>query len=341
LIGIEIRPSNPKESNMTTKTVAAPAQPKATPHLTTLPVELLAAVDVVNQRVRDCVRLDAALDACGPERLRLTSEHAETEAKIGSLEADLALADRGSKIEAASLASIDKLTLELAAIEREHKRIDARELALEAQGEPLDEKLASAVTDLRRELGFFSTELCEAIAAEFRASLPPLLVARAKLQALATLNPSVRDGLWDSHLIDPTCGYEHLLRDGPRHQLCADEDMLASQHPDATIAGEALSTLLKPVTQALAAGRRQPFRSLRERRQSRTYEGLRGYEIVQRSAGLPDNGPPAPLKAPVPSIEEQMRTYQVKSDSSGARSRGAIADANIGAQLVENSMRGG
>jgi hypothetical protein len=60
---------------MINKTVAAPAQPKATPHLTTLPPELLVAVDAVNQRVRDCVRLDAALDACGPERLRLTGEH--------------------------------------------------------------------------------------------------------------------------------------------------------------------------------------------------------------------------------------------------------------------------
>jgi len=326
---------------MTTKIVAAPVQPKATPYLTTLPVELLDAVDAVNQRIRDCVRLDAALDACGPERLRLTSERAETSAKLGLLEADLALADRGSNIEAACLANIDTLTIAISSIEREHKRIDARELALEAQGEPLDEKLAQAVTDLRREVGYFSATLREVIAQEFRASLPPMLVARARLNGLATLgDASVRDSLWDSRLIDPTSGYQHLLRDGPRHQLSADEDMLASQHPDATIAGEALSILLKPITMALAAGRRPPFRSLRERRQSQGYNGVRGYEIVQRSGGLPDNGPPAPLKEPVPSIDEQMRTYQVKSDSSGARSGGTNADMNFGAQHTANLMRG-
>jgi hypothetical protein len=337
LIGIEIRPSHAKELTMITKTVAAPAQPKATPPVTTLPPELLVAVDAVNQRVRDCVRLDAALDACGPERLRLTGEHAETSAKLASIEADLALADRGSNVEVAALAASDQLTIVLSSIEREHKRTDARELALEAQGEPLDEKLAQAVTDLRREMNIFIATLCEAIAQEYRAVLPPLLVARARLNALATLDPSARDSLWDSHLIDPTSRYQHLLLDGPRRRLYADEDMLAREHPDATIAGEALASLLKPVLQALAAGRRQPFRSLRERRIATSYEGTRGYEI---RTGRPDAVPAAPPKPPVPSIEEQMRTYQVKSDSSGARSSEPyVVNLNIGSQLLENSMK--
>jgi hypothetical protein len=142
--------------------------------------------------------------------------------------------------------------------------------------------------------------------------------------------------LWDSHLIDPTSRYQHLLLDGPRRQLYADEDMLASQHPDADAAGEALATLLQPVAKALTAGRRPPFRSLRERRMTTSYEGTRGYEI---RTGRPDAVPAAP-KPPVPSIEEQMRTYQVKSDSSGAPSRGSNADMNFGAQYTANLMRG-
>jgi len=40
LVEFEIPPSHAKELNMTTKTVAAPAQPKSTPNLTALPVEL-------------------------------------------------------------------------------------------------------------------------------------------------------------------------------------------------------------------------------------------------------------------------------------------------------------
>jgi hypothetical protein len=321
---------------MITKTVAAPARPKATLPVTTLPPELQAAVDAVNQRVRDCVRLDAALDACGPERLRLTSEHAETSAKLASIEADLALADRGSNVEVAALAASDQLTIALSSIEREHKRIDARELALEAQGEPLDQKLGQAVTDLRREMSYFSTELREAIAQEYRTALPALLIARAKLRALSAIAPSVQDGMWDSRLIDPESRYSHSIHAGPRHQLSANEDMLAIELPDATIASAALSTLLQPITLALAAGRRSPFRNLRERRMATSYEGTRGYSI---STGRPDAVPAAPPK--VPSLEEQARTYQVKSDSSGGRSRGEIADVNIGAKLVENSMRGG
>jgi hypothetical protein len=173
-----------------------------------------------------------------------------------------------------------------------------------------------------------------------RSGIPRKLAAIAgrsrKASAISTLVPSVRDGLWDSHLIDPTCGYQHLLRDGPRHQLRASEDLLATAHRDATIAGEALETLLKPVAQALGASCRSPFRSLRERRMATSYEGIRGYSI---STGRPDAVPAAP-KPPVPSIEEQKKNDQVKSDSSGARTRGESADMNFGAQYTANLMRG-
>jgi hypothetical protein len=153
---------------------------------------------------------------------------------------------------------------------------------------------------------------------------------------LATLDPSVRDSLWDSHLIDPTSRYQHLLLDGPRRQLYADEDMLASQHPEADVAAAVLTNLLQPVAKALAAGRRPPFRSLRERRMATSYEGTRGYEI---RTGRPDAVPAAPPK-PAPPLEVEMRNYRVQSDSSGGRSRGAVADMNIGAQITANLMRG-
>jgi hypothetical protein len=276
---------NVKELNMPTKTVSASAQSKTTPHITTLPVELRDAVNEVNQRVRDCEKLDTAIDACPADRARLDDEYVDLTEKLASTEANLALCDRGSDAAIKHLASADKLTLSVASVERERKRIDGRELALEAHGAPLDEKLAQAVIALRLETGRFSATMREAIAEEYRAAIPAVLVARARHQALATLgDPSVQDSVWDSRLIDPECGYQHLLRDGPRHQLSDDEDMLTTPHPDATIAGEALATMLIPVRQALAAGRRLPFRSLRERRQSRTYDGTRGYTI---STGRP------------------------------------------------------
>jgi hypothetical protein len=52
--------------------------------------------------------------------------------------------------------------------------------------------------------------------------------------------------------------------------------------------------------------------------------------------------PPLPQPAPPPpkSIEQAMKEpYTIRGDSSGGRSRGAIADMNTGAQITANLMR--
>jgi hypothetical protein len=293
------------ELNMTTKTVAAPAQPKATPY-TTLPLELRDAVDAVNQRVRDCDKLATAIDACPADRARLDGECSDLSEKLASAEAGLALCDRGSDAEVKHLASVEKLALALATIERERKRIDARELALEAQGTPLDEKLAQAVSTLRLEASYFTATLRETIAAELRAALPALLTARARLAALVPLGDRrVFDALHDSHLIDPASGYLHFAVQGDQQPLRNGVDLLTESHPDADAAGVAMADLLQPVVKALAVAHRPPFRTLRERRMATTYEGQRSYTI---STGRPDAVPAAPPKPPVPSLEAQSHS---------------------------------
>jgi hypothetical protein len=314
---------------------AKPGATTTAARITALPEPLLDAVHAVHERVQACDRLDAALDACPGDRARLDNECSNLSEKLASAEADLALCDRGSDAEVRHLTNVEELVVSMTSFERERKRLDNRELALESQGEPLAEKLTQAVAELRREMYIFTATLCEGVAAEFRAALPPLLVARARLNALATLDHSLRDAIWDSRLINPTSGYFHLVLDGSRRQLSADEDLLASEHPDATIAGDELATLLKPIMLALAAGRRPPFRTLRERRMANAVYIPRGYEI---RSWRPDV-PATPPKPPVP-LEEQSRSYTPTSDSFGARTRGATADVNTGAQITANLMKG-
>jgi len=317
-----------------TESVTAPAQ--AVAPITALPPELLVAVDAVNQRVRDCDRLDQAINEVPAARDQLDREQSNLSGKLATAEAALALCDRGSDDEVKHLASVEKLTLSLASVERERKRIDARELALEAQGTPLDEKLAQAVTELRLEVSYFTATLREAIAAEFRTVLPAVLVARAKLQALVPLGDHrVFDALYDSRLIDPASDHQHFAVQGDQQPLRGGVDLLAESHPDADAAGAALTNLLQPVVKALGASRRAPFKTLRERRQQ-TYEGKRGFTI---STWRPDAVPAAPPKPPVSSLEAQSRSYQPRSDSSGARTRGATTDMNFGAQFTANLMR--
>ena len=90
-------------------------------------------MDAVNQRVRDCDRLDQAINEVPAARDQLDREHTNLSEKLATAEAGLALCDRGLDAEVKHLASVEKLALALAAIERERKRIDARELALEAR----------------------------------------------------------------------------------------------------------------------------------------------------------------------------------------------------------------
>jgi hypothetical protein len=139
--------------------------------ITTLPPELLAAADAVNQRVRHCEKLDTAIDACPTDHARLDRERSELSEKLASAEAALVLCDRGSDVEMQHLASVEKLTLPLASVERECKRIDARERTLEAQGPVLDQELSQALAELRCEVSYFTATLREAIAAEYRVAL--------------------------------------------------------------------------------------------------------------------------------------------------------------------------
>jgi hypothetical protein len=82
---------------------------------TALPPPLLDAVDVVNQRVRDCEKLDAAIDACPADRARLDSECSDLSEKLASAEAGIVPCDRGSDAEVQHLARVEKLALALAA----------------------------------------------------------------------------------------------------------------------------------------------------------------------------------------------------------------------------------
>jgi hypothetical protein len=133
-----------------------------------------------------------------------------------------------------------------------------------------------------------------------------------------------------SCLVDPAGSYAHFVGMGDQRLHPAGADLLGEQNSEADAARAALSQLLQPVVQALGAARRGPFRSLRERRTAMGYEGQRSYTISTGSN--PPVAPPPP--APQKNLEAELRNYRVKSDSSGGRTRGVIADADIGGQIM-------
>src|SRR5258706_7626694 len=119
---------------MTTKAAAAPAQTRGAPPITALPAELTDAVAAVNKAAQQCDKLDLAIDQCPVERARLDREHAELSEKLAAAETSLALADHGSNAEVQHLASVEKLTLALAAIERERRRVYLPQASLAPEG---------------------------------------------------------------------------------------------------------------------------------------------------------------------------------------------------------------
>src|SRR5258708_35798117 len=166
-----------RESNMITKAATEAGHPKAASPLTTLPVELAAAVDEVNQRVRDCEKLDAAIDACPGERERIAREIGNLESQLAESETVLALSTRGSDREGQTIATVEKLGVSLASAERERKRMDLREASLEREGPGLDDALAKAVAGLRLEAGGFSDPPGETLAGHELPGFPRLRAA--------------------------------------------------------------------------------------------------------------------------------------------------------------------
>jgi hypothetical protein len=95
---------------------------------------------------------------------------------------------------------------------------------------------------------------------------------------------------------------------------------------------------LKPLRAAqTAVHMHRPYVPLDARPKPYQFKGSNEGPGGRPTPPLPQPAPPPP---PPKSIEQAMKEpYTIRGDSSGGRSRGAIADMNTGAQLTATLMR--
>jgi hypothetical protein len=295
--------------------------------------ETLAAIERLNAALERRAKLDSAVDAAPREIALLEAAVNRQRGELNDLQAEAALAING-KSEVSLLQDFDTRRAELNLLMQNLELARGKLVSLETRAPAIDAEIQAAAAELNRERTVDGYRFRSHISVELQAALPPLRAVVEKARALSTVGFAsfFGDFLNTLQLYDPVGLMTYSL--GPQGH-----DLLAADQNDKT--EHAVVERLKVVQKAQTAVRtHRPYVPLAQRPQPYQIKGSNEGPGGRPTPPLPQPAP-SPPPPPPKSIEQAMKEpYTIRGDSSGGRSRGAIADMNTGAQITANLMRG-
>jgi hypothetical protein len=284
--------------------------------------DTLAALDKLNIALQRRAKLDSAVDAASHEIVLLETAVNAKRSALTDLQAEAAL-ESNTKNEVARLQEFDRKRAEFGLLMQELQLARDRLVSLEGRAPAIDAEIQAAAADLNREVNADGFRFQQQISGELEAALAPLraVIDRARGLSAAGYHGFFGDFLGTVRLFDPVGVVNYAL--GPQGH-----DLLGA---DCNEAPPPVADSLQIVQKAQAAVRRhRAFVPLHARPKPYVIKGS-NFPGDHAAPPLPQPAPPPPMKQ---TFEKALRQpYSVKSDSSGARSRGS--DGGIGGQIMQ------
>ncbi|WP_144142648.1 hypothetical protein [Paraburkholderia sp. BCC1884] len=275
------------------------------------------AINELNELLSQRRKLDDAVDEAPGQIAAAERELSGLRADLAAREADVVFVD-DSKL-AALQKEIAKLADAVDAKDLAVRRLKARVEALEARAPELDSKIDLAIGFVRVDANMAAQDVQAELAEELRSAVAKAQVIYAKVRALQRLVPMDRtsDFLISAYVPD----LESCMRvnTGTGHYDAA-PNLLAAATDETKAAEAELAELMKPITDAVHAGRKhRPYVPL-SRRQPYIIKGSN-----EGIGGKPEAPPVRVVEQPAFKGYRIDGEYQVKGDQSGVRTRQAAA----------------